>query len=158
MHRALRVLLVWVMAIAIPVQGLAAAAMLSCGPSHARMMQGLLHGAQAAAPGHGHGHGPALSTAADHGAHHGHAAPHQAAPSPAAEPAPTADAAGSAAPQADAFSCSACAACCAMLALPAGSVQPQAVVPAHPERDALVVPVASPPPDGLDRPPRATRA
>ena len=45
MSRAVRAFLVWIMAIAMPVQGMAASAMLFCGPSHERMMQSLVVGA-----------------------------------------------------------------------------------------------------------------
>jgi len=42
MQRVFRAFLVWVMVIAMPVQGMAASVMFFCGPSHERMMQGLM--------------------------------------------------------------------------------------------------------------------
>lgn len=155
MNRVFRAFLVWVMVIAMPVQGMAASVMLFCGPSHERMMQGLMADApalassQTTAPGHD-------LMAADHGAHE-HAVP---AHSVADEPAAGADAndVTGLLPHHGKFSCSACAACCSALALPASFVLP---VPSSPEYLAPmspVEPVASHQPDGLDRPPRTVLA
>lgn len=151
MSRIVRAFLVWVMVIAMPVQGMAASAMLFCGPSHERMMQGLVLEVPAAASGHVHDHehgGPA----ADHGVQ-----AHSDSNGPAASQAPqNADAVGPQGfvPHQGKFSCSACAACCSVLAIPAPFALPEAPSPVHPLHMAPVAPVASHQPDGLDRPPR----
>lgn len=140
------------MVIAMPVQGMAASAMLFCGPSHERMMQGLVREAPAAAQVdvHEHAHG---GSAADHGVH-----PHTDSHGPdASQGHESADADGAQGlmPHHGKFSCSACAACCSVLALPAPFALPEASSPVHPVRMAPVAPIASHQPDGLDRPPRA---
>lgn len=139
------------MVIAMPVQGMAASAMLFCGPSHERMMQGLVLEAPAAAPGHVHDHahgGPA----AEHGVHL-----HSDSSGPNASQAlQSADSDGTQGlvPHHGEVSCSACAACCSVLALPAQFALPEAPGPVHPVHRALVAPITSHQPDGLDRPPR----
>lgn len=158
MSRAVRAFLVWVMAIAMPVQGMAASAMLFCGPSHERMMQRLVVDAPAMASHHGAGAGHDHA-ATDHGEHRhaAHAAHADAvAPDPAAEA--DADGAGGMSPHHAQFNCSACAACCFMLALPASFALPEAVSPVHAVHPPPAAPVASHPPDGLDRPPRTVLA
>lgn len=152
MSRIVRALLAWVMVIAMPVQGMAASAMLFCGASHGRMMQALFVEAPAAAPGHVHDHehgGPA----ADHGGVHPHADSSDLAASQAPQNA-DADGAQGFVPDHGKFSCSACAACCSVLALPAQFALPGAPSLAHPVHMAPGAPVASHHPDGLDRPPR----
>jgi hypothetical protein len=156
MHRVVRALLVWVMVIAMPVQGMAASAMLFCGPSHERMMQGLVLDASASAPSHA---GDAMHQMAvmDHGGHHEHAgsgAPVASEPTVGAD----GDGMGTLFPHHGKFSCSACAACCIALALPASFELPEAVRTAHALRSSPVAPVTSHQPDGLDRPPRAVLA
>ena len=155
MNRVVRAFLVWVMVFAMPVQGMAASAMLFCGPSHERMMQGLVLDASASAPSHA---GDAMHemAAMDHGDHE-HAdsgAPVASEPDMGAD----GDGMGSLFPHHGKFSCSACAACCTTLALPVSFEQPQAVRTAHALRSSPVAPVASHQPDGLDRPPRAVLA
>jgi hypothetical protein len=152
MNRAFRSFLAWVMVLAMPVQGMAASAMLSCGPSHQRMMQGWVLGQAAAAADHAHGHGDCLASmdAID---------PEHAVPghSVASEYAPGTDAegvSGMSAHHGD-FSCSACAACCSLLALPSGFELAHVVGLAASVRAPLVAPVTSYQPDRLDRPPRA---
>lgn len=91
-----RLLLVWLIALALPIQGVAGVTMLHCGPSH--------HAPPAEAPhaegGHAH-HQHAVHAGAVDGQHdHGHTA-----------------ALGHAHHAADKASCSACAACCAGTAL-----------------------------------------
>jgi hypothetical protein len=136
----MRALLLWLMVIAMPVQGLAASLMLFCGPSHQRMVAVVS----------GEPQGSVVAPA--------HTAPHEATQEHAMAPChgPTvgeiADA--SASLHGD-FSCSACAACCAVLALPT-----RMVLPADPEtaRAFAASPAAlvrSHHPDGLDRPPRS---
>lgn len=157
MNRVVRAVLVWLMVIAMPVQGMAASTMLSCGPGHGRMMAGLAFDAQAARSseagepmdGHVHAHVDA------HHAPHDHATQGDAAASHAAA---DADGADSLLPHHGSFGCSACAACCSVLALPTGYSLPEAPGPMHPVRMPLVEPVASHQPDGLDRPPRTVLA
>lgn len=155
MSRVVRAFLAWVMVFAMPVQGMAASAMSFCGPVHGRMLQGLIadapgvYAGRAAAPGHGHSAtGQGVHA---HPAHGGHAA---------GEPAMGSGADGTAGPfpHHGEFSCSACAACCAALALPASFVLPEPSSPAHLVRTSPAEPVASHPPDGPDRPPRAVLA
>lgn len=155
MNRVVRAFLVWVMVIAMPVQGMAASAMLFCGASHERMMQGLVLDAPASAPGHS-GDAAHEVAAMDHGDHEhaGSGAPVASEPDMAAD----GDGMGSLFPHHGKFSCSACAACCTALALPASFELPQAVRTAHALRSSPVAPVASHQPDGLDRPPRAVLA
>jgi hypothetical protein len=151
MRRIVRAFLVWVMVIAMPVQGMAASAMLVCGPSHERMMRGLVPEASAAASrdAHDHAHG---GFAPEHGVHR-----HTDSSGPDASQAlQSADADGppGLVPHHGKFSCSACAACCSVLALPAQFTLPEAPGLVHPAHMAPVAPIASHQPDGLDRPPR----
>jgi len=156
MSRAARAFLVWVMVIAMPMQGLAASAMLFCGPSHERMMRGLAIDAPApahAAPGHASRQGH------DHAAPgHAHAMPGDAAAGHFAAHGDDGDDGGGLSPHLGKFSCSACAACCAMLALPASFSPPGVVAAAHPMPASSSAAVPSLPPDGLERPPRAILA
>lgn len=175
MNRVLRAFLVWLMVIAMPVQGLAASAMIFCGPHHERLAQGLVFDAPAA--GSEQAREPLPAHAAAVHAAHGHAAHGDAAHGHAAHGHATMSDAGAAPGSADAdhdadsadsaeglltlhgkFSCSACAACCSALALPASFSLPEAVSPAQVLRTSPSAPVASHRPDGLDRPPRALLA
>ncbi len=155
MQRVFRAFLVWVMVIAMPVQAMAAPAMLFCGASHERMAQALVPDAPASAPGHAgdSGHAMAAMGHGDHG-HAGSGAPVASEPAPGAD----GDGTGSLVPHHGKFSCSACAACCIALALPSSFELPQAVRCAQALRSSPVAPVASHQPDGLDRPPRAVLA
>jgi hypothetical protein len=136
MHLVVRCLLIWLMALAVPLQGVAAANLRYCMPVHERMQEtGTAHadGSSHAVPSHRHLPGDHASDASD--------AAHDAGPHDAAE-------------GFKAGKCSACAACCVALGLPADAVQVP-VVPA----DAFIarLRVAAPPsfvPGGLDRPPR----
>jgi hypothetical protein len=136
----LRTFLMWLLVLAIPVQGFAASAMLHCGPSHQRQQQAAATIAgQQADDEHHVDHGPQAHHA-DHGM------------SGAADDSATDD---SGAPTSlAAAKCSACAYCCYATAIggtpPSVGVvtpdtAPDAAVP--PRLDAIV-------PDGLDRPPR----
>jgi hypothetical protein len=135
MGSMLRTVLVWIVALAMPVQGLAASTMRFCGSSHERMTQSA-----------GADHHEAVTSAT-----HDHAAAAHAAN--AADP----DAAGKFTDLGQ-FKCSVCAACCSMLALPAGfalvgdpglanvmSPAPSVVAPSYLS-------------EGLERPPRAILA
>ncbi|MEQ1685745.1 MAG: hypothetical protein ABL916_19030 [Burkholderiaceae bacterium] len=129
----LKFLLVWLIALALPVQALASATMLHCGPSHQRM------------------HALQMGVEQQAAAHHHHAQ-HQAASEPHRDK-------GQSAPLADLgkYKCSACAACGSGCALPScmlviatpefGATVFVAVVPAV---EAFAV-------DGPDRPPRRLR-
>ena len=94
MRSWVRIVIVWLLALALPVQALASATMLHCGPSHQRM------------------HASSLGTTPHAAAHHDHAQ-HQAASAPdhdAARGAPLADLGK--------YKCSACASCGSAYALP----------------------------------------
>lgn len=139
-----RLVLVWLMVLAIPVQGFAAAAMQHCGPTH-EQMRGV---SSTASAGDGHAHVHAGQT--DAGSSHS-ASPEPAAAQPSsALPDDIAADAG--------VTCSACAGCCVALGIPAATVR----LPAAPigvaavdrsptQRESFV-------PAGLDRPPRAVLA
>lgn len=82
MNRVLRACVLWVMAMAMPVQGMAAATMLFCGPGHSGRMQSPVAGAAAtpavAADGQVNGHHGAEPQAADALATDHHATDHRA--------------------------------------------------------------------------------
>lgn len=139
MRPLLKSLLLWLLALALPVQALAAAGMQHCGTSHERM-----RGA-AAAQAHAHAH----DGAAAEGAHEHHHAAAPAAEATDAHADPGAAAAG--------FSCSACAACCIALALPAADVRSAAPPPDAYASALSAVPVPPFVTGSLDRPPRGSR-
>ncbi len=140
-----RLLLIWLMALALPVQGFAAAAGRHCAAGHERAQVATVvaaTGSEAVQRAHDgyqamHGH-----AAADAG-HHSDAAPDGGKASPLT---------------ADTTKCSACAACCAALALPAGPIVLPAPVLGTAVALPAVVAAASFVPGGLDRPPRALAA
>jgi hypothetical protein len=144
MLRVLRITLMWLLALAIPVQGFAAVSMLGCGTGH--------HGA---AGGHSHAlgmHQHAVDTPQhSHGVDSdemAHASHHQPAGSHGDAHKPDAGASSKA-------SCSACAACCTSAALPATPVVFEAT---HgPDTFGLLAPlrVASFISGGLERPPKS---
>ena len=144
----IRTLLVWLLVLAVPAQGAAAATMAFCGANH--------HGGAAAthteqmAPAE---HAPMRADA--QGTHHSH---DETAPAHS----DSADAGGSAATSkgghADKQKCSACASCCSMgailnsvLAIPAPDLTPTVFSIVVPTVDAFAV-------DGPDRPPRIVLA
>lgn len=102
-----RCLLVWLTVLAMPIQGIAAAGMMHCGPRIPGVPQ---HHAQAAEPGGLHEHHAGADGA--HAHHHGAAQQGSDAP----------DAPSAFNGQAD-HHCSACAACCLGAALPASVMQ-----------------------------------
>ena len=155
MQRLLRAFLVWVMAFAVPMQGMASSAMLSCGPSHERVIQALVGDAPAFAPSHATRLGHDMM-AMDHDmlAHPGSA---HAVADGTAVGLDGNDLPGLF-PHHGKFSCSADAACCSVLALPVDVVLPPPLGPEHLTPMSPVVPMASHQPDGLDRPPRAVLA
>jgi hypothetical protein len=109
MRSSLRSLLIWLMALALPIQAVAAASMQHCGAAH-RLMQGV----------------PAAAVALDGHDHVHEAVPHQhddagldveMSTSDPSNEGPNATALG------DDFTCSACAHCCSAAALPASGVR-----------------------------------
>lgn len=165
MRFLLRSLFVWMMVLALPLQGVAAAGMQACGSMHAPMgpnavaAEAQLHG-PAVVEGHrapvmAHGDAHAIVHGEAHSIAHGEADPivhgdaHAAAPTQFASD-PGAPIAG--------HQCGACAACCPAVALPsvpslpAAPVAGVAAIPASPARATSFVP------PGLERPPRAVLA
>lgn len=131
MRLVVRCLLIWLMALAVPLQGMAAASLRHCLPAHER--------AQAGDAAHAEGHSHAVQS---HSHHPGdEAAAHDAGPHKAAD-------------SFKAGKCSACAACCVALGLPEDAVQVP-VVPADAfiARLGVTAPLSFVP-GGLDRPPR----
>lgn len=136
MRLVVRCLLIWLVALAVPLQGMAAASLRHCMPAHERMQgAGTVHAEGHSHAAHSHHHHPGDQAASSGSTAHD-AGPHQAADS------------------FKAGKCSACAACCVALGLPADAVQVP-VVPAGGFVARLRV-AASPSfvPGGLDRPPR----
>jgi hypothetical protein len=145
MPPALRTFLMWLLMLAISVQGFAAAAMLHCGPGHQRQQH-----VAAAVDGH-EGH------AADHGqhGHSGHQASHgmSAAGDDVASDGVASDDSGAPASLA-AAKCSACSYCCYATAI-VGTLPSVGVAAPDTAPDAVAPPrVEGIVPDGLDRPPR----
>ena len=145
MRVSLRFLIVWLMAVALPLQALASVTMLHCGPSHERMQVAEARIVpDSLSP---HAHGPGLA-AASHG-HHGAAV--------SAEPAASlSDAAGQPEKLADPgkFKCSACAACCSTGALPSPALAVPSPAVSPTVFFALVPSVSAVAAAGPDRPPR----
>lgn len=138
MFFAIRTALIWLAALAIPVQGVAAATMLFCGPAHHRM-------AHALAVGDRHDASAAMQ---DHGiAGHEHAAAHSHEEGSSSHGSAKLTHLGK-------FTCSACASCCSMLALPTTLLplgEPEAAIET---RVAVRVGVPDFVTEGLERPPR----
>jgi hypothetical protein len=139
MQVGIRIVLVWLLALALPVQGFASAAMAHCGQSHQQM-----HPAGAGA---GHSHGNGAAAPHHHDTASAGAATHAASPQhEAAQLAKFTDLGQ--------YKCSACASCCSAVALPTG--MPDVPEPATPP--AVFAPdvpsVADFAVGGPDRPPR----
>jgi hypothetical protein len=128
MNRAVRVLLIWIMVIAMPVQGWAASALRCAGMGHEALASGV-----ASQPAHG-----------NHHHHHDHAAPADAHEAP--------DGAGA---HHGKGGCSACAACCSLLALPYAAPLQQGLLPAQVMQGVPLEQPSSQPPQRLERPPRS---
>lgn len=148
MGGSIRTLLIWLLVLAVPAQGAAAATMAFCGPNHHGGLTdaGARHGTSAVHAHHG-------SDARNPHAHHGAAANAEKQGGASAD---------AAAPtkfvQADKQKCSACASCCsfgavlsAALAVPVPVVSPTVFSAVVPRVDAFAA-------DGPDRPPRIVRA
>lgn len=135
--------MMWLLLLALPLQGFAAATMVNCGPNHHRMWEA---SAAAQVPSHGHaGHGDphhAMGTAeVEHTT---------ASSAPASEGSSAAHDLGTLSK----FKCSACAACCMGAALPTATLTFASVAPAT--VPTFFVPVSHVGffTDGPDRPPR----
>jgi hypothetical protein len=137
MRSLLRLMLLCLMAVALPVQGFAATGALHCGAMHERMQVNSVHHH-------------------DDGAAHPHDGHHATSPAPAAASDVGHD--DGAARAGGFFKCSACAACCVGLGLPAGTITlPQA--PAQSPAPSLAADaVASFLTSGPERPPRTDLA
>lgn len=138
-----RMLLIWLLVLAVPAQGAAAATMAFCGPGH--------HDGQTAA----HGHSEPAAGHSDHGRDASSAQMHHQAMAQADED-------RSATPakfvQADKQKCSVCASCCSaaailttVLDLPVPPLGKTAFIALVPTIDVFI-------PDGPERPPRALLA
>ncbi|MDZ5455626.1 hypothetical protein [Azohydromonas lata] len=127
MWRLFRIAMMWLLAVALPLQGSVAATLRVCGPGHDRM-------AVAAA----------VIVEHDHAAHH-----HDAAAASAHD-----DTATQNLHQNAQHKCSACAACCVTAALPASVVRFEAVVDAAAPPPVLADSPAVFLTDGPERPPR----
>ncbi len=167
-----RTALIWLLAVALPVQGAAAATMLACGPGHHGAAGSHAHSAAAGQAPHSHDHGtqaaPAYPVQHDHHAGHNAAQAHthgdgadhhhggtpgeslEASPTDAS---PTASATGNPVHK-SAGKCSACASCCTVAVLPTSAFA--IASPVHADRVAVFFPVQAAVfmTGGLDRPPR----
>lgn len=145
-----RSLFIWLLVLAVPVQGIAAVGMQHCAPTHERMAPPVAaaHAPHAQAPAKGHAHSQA------HAPVDVVLAVVDETPVPETAPAVNAEHAASALD----FKCSACAACCPALGLPAVA-QAWTGSPGAPGLAQLRLPLlASFVPGGLDRPPRSQLA
>jgi hypothetical protein len=147
MRSLVKFLLVWLVVLAIPLQGMAATTMLLCGPAHHRAQQGVSPAAMHGSHGPAHESTQAIDGTTTHVGHGVSGATEDPAPEWAADSAVPMDAAQ--------FTCSACASCCSPAAIPQS-------VAALAASDNLFAPVAAPGPgrfsvviDAPDRPPRA---
>lgn len=142
MASAFRYVLVWLLSLAIPAQGVAAATMLHCGPSHHRQ-------AQAAAAVHDQHAGHHAASVSHNGAHE------HVATATAGE---TTDGASSSLGSSDQGKCGACANCCSAFAIPVAA--PTLAEVSSPTLRFPPLPLAFEPVDidGLKRPPRSALA
>jgi hypothetical protein len=140
MFRMVRTLLIWLLALALPAQGVMAATMVFCGPDHRDQVSAAV-AAHDAGVAHDAMHFNAQS---DHAAQDSHAG--EAAADETATPDKFA--------QSEMQKCSVCAACCSAAAIHDTLLKLPAVEPAAADFAALV-PVVEPfASDGPDRPPR----
>ena len=144
----LRTLLIWLLVLAVPAQGAAAATMAFCGPNHHAV--GTTTAAQPVAPAE-HPH-PGSDAESAHGHHAMAAQGDEGGSASAAAAAPTKFV------QADQQGCSACASCCSvsailspLLTVPAPTVTATVFGAVSPDVDAVAV-------DAPDRPPRPVLA
>jgi len=137
----LRLLIVWFVAVALPVQGMAGATMAHCGPSHERMgaaMEASRHGQAAHETGAAHHHDDTAASAGQ--------ADHATVTQAKAQPRNLSDLGQ--------FKCSSCASCCAGFALPAATPRLPESAPAPAVFAEEMVTVDTFASDGPDRPPR----
>jgi hypothetical protein len=146
MSLLIRTLLIWLLVLAVPAQGAAAATMAFCGPNH--------HGD--GTPTHSHQGLPAEHSHDGGGAQSAHE--HITAPADGGVSATASPAAPAQAVHADRQKCSACASCCSgsailstVLAVPAPVLAPTVFTAVVPSVDAFAA-------DGPDRPPRLVLA
>ena len=188
MNKALpRLLLTCLLAIALPLKGLAASSMLACGPDHHSDTAAVVHGHDAAAApahalehesaaAHAHDHGvvaipahaPERGTAATplqehaHGIHavHEHVAGHEvdAGPAPPGLASGNAVAMDQAPDLKDKSRCGTCAPCCVSAALTGSQTLHIAQAANSADFPAFAAGHASPPAGRLDRPPRSFHA
>ena len=143
----IRTLLIWLLVLAVPAQGAAAATMAFCGPNH--------HGAGATT----HATSAPHAEHAQHGSDAGSAAhQHKAAPDEADDSASASSVEPAKLVHGDKQKCSACASCCSfgailstVLAVPAPAVTPTVFSTVVPTVDAFAA-------DGPERPPRIVLA
>ena len=148
--RWLRVLMLWMLALALPVQGMAAVAMLHCDHQAPARQAAATDVAQIEAHADHHGH--------VHGLHKGHV--HDGESTGAASQGAVAQASHDAASHTHAagHSCSACAACCVALALPPAMPVLATALTAPTSATTLVAPSPSFLTAGPERPPRSLHA
>jgi hypothetical protein len=140
MRRTLHLLIILLLAVAVPLRAATVATMVLCGPAHERLAQNLQHDGPSGAHGHH----------ADAGTLHAHSHAHDAVADASEQPGGDAISAIKHAQ----FKCALCGACCAGgFAIPSASLvlpDPQVVSLAFPP---LVFAFAGWHPDGLERPP-----
>lgn len=158
MWSTLRAMLVWLVVLVMPVQGLAAAGMLHCAAGHGNSAAGSApHGGAAGGP---PAHPGVFSDAPVHPASVPAGEVHHGAMHDGVMHGGVMHSGGGLAddPAASAHGCSACAACCAALALPGGLWL--TIEPSGPTFDSSASPGAAPSfvPPGLERPPRVRSA
>ena len=140
MRIRLRLALTWLLLLALPLQGFAAATMINCGPNHHRMMGAAMADTpEVQRHGVGGQHPHEMSVAAGH---------HEGASNDGDAPSVH---------HLDKlmkFKCSACAACCMGAAMPTAGLVITAVPPAMTTASFVSTPHADFLSDGLDRPPR----
>ena len=139
----LRLLIIWLTALALPVQGLAAAAMVHCGPSHERMHAPVAQAGQEHHPLQGQPQAHAAEPADDLSA--------QGHPSHASHSSHSSQQLGQ-------HTCGSCAACCVGLALLCHMPQAPQGAPAAATFAVNVLVIADVAQPGPDRPPRGTLA
>jgi hypothetical protein len=123
-----RLLLIWLIALALPAQGIAAATMQFCGPGHPSQMQWL------------------GASAHDRHGDHGHATEHRGTGMHPGAPADLA--------RHGKLKCSACAACCAATALPPSPLTVPVIEPAVARVTLMTSTYVGPVDAGLERPPK----
>lgn len=143
----LRLLIVWFIALALPVQGIAGVTMAHCGQSHERMgaarattAEPLHHQHAAGEAGVAHHHDTAVAAPADR-AGDATASPADAPSDPLTQPGQ--------------YKCSSCASCCAGAALPGQTLRLPEPAPAPTVFAEALVTVDAFASDGPDRPPRS---